>query len=81
MTDLIARLQAAATAAIADIAPGIEAAGSRLRIVTVEVEVDTKGQLVGATAWLEHRVDITKLLEDEARQAERSRPTPPMEEG
>ena len=63
MTDLIARLTEAATAAIADIAPGIEAAGSRLRIVTVEVEVGTKGQLVGATAWLEHWVNVNKILD------------------
>ncbi len=62
MTDLTERLQAAAHAAIADVAPGIEAAGSRLRLLTVEVEVDGKGRVVGAPASFQNQINVNKLL-------------------
>ena len=60
--DLTERLQEAAAAAIADVAPGIEAAGPRLRLLTVEVEVDGKGRVTGATAWLQNQINVNKLL-------------------
>ncbi len=62
MTDLTERLQAAAHAAIADVAPGIEAAGSRLRLLTVEVEIDGKGRVTGATAWLQNQINVNRVL-------------------
>ncbi len=58
--DLAERLQEAAPAAIADVAPGIEAAGPRLRLLTVEV--DGKGRVVGATAWLQNQINVNRLL-------------------
>ncbi len=61
-TDLTTRLQEAACAAIADVAPGIEAADSRLRLLTVEVEIDGKGRVVGATAWLQNQINVNRLL-------------------
>ncbi len=60
--ELTTRLTEAATAAIRDVAPGIEAAGSRLRLLTVEVEVDGRGGVVGATAWLQNQINVNKLL-------------------
>ncbi len=62
MTDLVTRLQEAATAAIGDIGPGVEAAGSRLCMLTVEVEVDGRGRVTGATAWLQNQINVNKLL-------------------
>ena len=62
MGDLTQRLTKAAAAAIRDVGPAIAAAGPRLRLVTVEVEVGSKGQVVGATAWLENRVNVNRLL-------------------
>ena len=64
MSDLTERLQAAATVAIADVAPAIEASGRRLQLVTVEVEVGSVGQVVGATAWIENKVNVNRLLGD-----------------
>ena len=60
--DLTTRLTEAAAAAIADVAPGIEAAGPRLRLLTVEVEVDGKGRVTGATAWLQKQINVNRLL-------------------
>ena len=39
-----------------------EAAGPRLRLLTVEVEVDGKRRVVGATAWLQNQINVNKLL-------------------
>jgi len=64
VSDLTERLQAAATVAIADVAPAIEASGRRLQLVTVEVEVGSVGQVVGATAWIENKVNVNRLLGD-----------------
>ncbi len=60
--DLTTRLQEAAAAAIRDVAPGIEAAGSRLRLLTVEVEVDGRGRVTGATAWLQNQINVNRVL-------------------
>ena len=62
MSDLTDRLTDAAAAAIRDIGLLIDAAGPRLKLVTVEVDVGTHGQLLGATAWLEIRVNVNRLL-------------------
>ena len=62
MSDLTERLTEAATLAIRDIGPAIDAVSGRLKLVTVEVEVGTHGQLLGATAWLENRVNVNTLL-------------------
>ncbi len=62
--DLTGRLQAAACAAIADVAPTLEAAGPKLGLLTLELEVDTKGRVVGGVAWPQLRVSVSKLLGD-----------------
>ncbi len=54
--DLVAPLQEAMVVSIRDVAPGIEAAGSRLRLLTVEVEIDGKGRVMGAMDWLQRRL-------------------------
>ncbi len=60
--DLVDRLAAAAVAAIRDVAPSIEEAGSSACLVTFEIELNAKGAVGGATCWLERRVSINKLL-------------------
>lgn len=62
MTDLTSRLQAAATAAIADIAPAIAPDPRRIRRVTIELELANGCQVVGGTAWIERSVNVGKLL-------------------
>ena len=62
MTDLVARLQEAAAAAIADVAPTSEAAGPKLGLLTIELEVSSKGQVTGATAWPQLRVNVSKVV-------------------
>ncbi len=62
MSDLTSKLQEAASAAIRDVAPAIEGGGPRLRALTVEVELDARGNVSGAVAWLQHRVNLGKLL-------------------
>ena len=62
MTDQTERLIEAATAAIRDIGPAIEQAGPKLHTLTVEIELDTRGTVNGAVAWLQHRVSLSKLL-------------------
>jgi hypothetical protein len=61
MTDLTERLARAAVAAIADIEPQIEAAGPKLRLLTIEFEVSTKGEVTHVMAWPQLRVNMTKL--------------------
>ena len=61
MTDLSESLARAAVAAIADIAPQIEAAGPRLGLLTLELEVNTKGEVVGGVAWPQLRLSGAKL--------------------
>ena len=62
MSDLTSKLQEAATAAIRDVEPTIAASVPRLRALTVEVELNTRGNVSGAVAWLQHRVNLGKLL-------------------
>ncbi len=52
----------AAVAAIADIAPQLEAAGPRLGLLTIELEIDSKGRVVGGVAWPQLRLSGAKLL-------------------
>ena len=59
MTDLSESL---ARAAVAAIAPRIEAAGPRLGLLTLELEIDSKGRVVGGVAWPQLRVNVSKLL-------------------
>ena len=47
MADLSERLARAAVAAIAAIAPQLEAAGPKLGLLTLELEISTKGEVVG----------------------------------
>ncbi len=63
-TDLTERLARAAVAAIADIAPQLEAAGPKLGLLTLELEIDSKGRVVGRVAWPQLRVNLGKLLGD-----------------
>ncbi len=60
--DLVTRLQDAAGAAIADIAPAIEAAGPKLGLLTLELEIDSKGRVTGATAWPQLRLNMNRVL-------------------
>ena len=62
MADLTERLARAAVAAIADIAPQLEAAGPKLGLLTVELELDTKGRVVGGVAWPQLRINTNKVL-------------------
>ena len=62
MTDLVTRLTEAAASAIADVAPTIEAAGLKLGMLTLELEVNTKGRVTGATAWPQLRVNVNRVL-------------------
>ena len=60
--DLVTRLQEAAAAAIADVAPTIEAAGPKLGLLTLELEVNSQGQVTGATAWPQLRLNMGRVL-------------------
>ena len=62
MTDLTTRLTEAATAAIRDVAPTIEAAGPKLGLLTLELEIDSKGRVVGGEAWLQLRLNMNRVL-------------------
>ena len=62
MSDLSESLARAAVAAIADLAPQLEAAGPKLGLLTLELEVSTKGEVTGAVAWPQLRVNLGKLL-------------------
>ncbi len=60
-TDLTTRLQAAACAAIADVAPTIEAAGKSTRRLTFEIQL-SGGVVKGAHCWIERGCNINRLL-------------------
>ena len=62
MSDLTERLQAAATAAIADIMPAIEAEPRKVRLVTIELEVANGCEVRGGMAWIERAVNVNRLL-------------------
>jgi hypothetical protein len=62
VTDLVDKIVAAAEAAIRDVAPTIEAAGPRLGLLTIELELDTKGRVVGGVAWPQLRINTNKVL-------------------
>ena len=62
MTDLVESLTAAATAAIADIMPAIEAEPRKVRILTIELELANGCEVKGGTAWIERAVNINRLL-------------------
>ena len=62
MTDLTERLAPAAVAAIADIGPQLEVAGPMLGLLTLELEICAKGEVVGGVAWPQLRVNVGKLL-------------------
>ena len=61
-TDLVERLTEAAAAAIADVMPAIKAAGPKLGLLTLELKVNTKGQVTGATAWPQLRLNMNRVL-------------------
>ena len=60
--DLAESLARAAVAAIADIAPQLEAAGPKLGLLTIELEVSAKGEVTGGVAWPQLRLSGAKLL-------------------
>ena len=62
VSDLTERLARAAVAAIADIGPQLEAAGPKLGLLTIELEVNAKGEVVGGVAWPQLRLSGAKLL-------------------
>ena len=60
--DLTERLARAAVAAISDIAPQLEAAGPKLGLLTIELEIDSKGRVVGGVAWPQLRLNMNRVL-------------------
>lgn len=62
MSERTERLTSAAAAAIAAVGPSIEQAGSKLHTLTVEIEVDTRGTVSGAVAWVQLRVNMNRVL-------------------
>ena len=61
MSDLTGRLTEAATAAIRDVAPAIEAEPRKVRPVTIELEVANGCKVTGGTAWIERAVNVGTL--------------------
>ena len=61
-TDLTERLARAAAAAVADLAPQLEAAGPKLGLLTIELEIDSKGRVVGGVAWPQLRLNMNRVL-------------------
>ena len=62
MTTLTDRLAEAAVAAIRDVGPTLEQDARRVRYLTVELELANAGEVVGAVAWIERRLDVRRLL-------------------
>jgi hypothetical protein len=58
---LIVRLQEAAAAAIADLAPVLEHELPKLKGVVIELETANNGQVIGATAWVERKASVRRL--------------------
>ena len=61
-TDLTERLARAAVTAIADLEPQITAAGPKLGLLTIELEIDGKGRVVGGVAWPQLRLNLNRVL-------------------
>ena len=62
MSDLTTKLQEAASAAIADVMPAIEADPRKVRLVTIELEVANGCEVKAGTAWIERAVNVNRLL-------------------
>lgn len=60
MTDLIERLQVAASDAIANERPSLVYEPHRLRGVTLELRIDGKGAVVESTCWVERRTKVLR---------------------
>ena len=67
MTDLVEHLTEAAAAAIRDVAPTIEAAGPKLGLLTMELEIGTKGRVVGGVARPQLRLNMNRVLDASGR--------------
>ena len=63
MADLPERLKAAAVAAIDDLSPAVMADPSKLRLLTIELELANGGTVRGGRVWLERAVNLGRLLE------------------
>ncbi len=61
MGELTERLREAG-AAIAGVAPTIEAAGPRLGLLTIESGINSKGYVTGGGAWPQLRLDMNRVL-------------------
>jgi hypothetical protein len=73
VSDLSERLKPAAVAAIDDLLPAVMTDPSKLRLLTIEIELATGGTVRGGRAWLERAVNLRSLLE--------SGPAMPLGEG
>jgi hypothetical protein len=62
MTDLITRLQEAASAAIENERPSLEAMAGHVRGVTIELIINSQGQVHEAVAYVERRTSGGALL-------------------
>ena len=62
MTDLVARLTEAATAAIANERPSLENPAGHVRGVTIELMLTSAGQIHEAVAYVERRTQAGALL-------------------
>jgi hypothetical protein len=63
LTNLSEHLKAAAVAAIDDLAPAVMADPSKLRLLTIEIELANGGTVRGGRAWLERAVNLRSLLD------------------
>jgi hypothetical protein len=61
MSGLTTRLQEAAAAAIADLAPILEHELPKLRGLVIELETGNNGQVLECTAWVERKANIKRL--------------------
>jgi len=55
---LVERLQAAATATVADVGPTLEHDLARLQFLTIELELANGGEVVDAIVWSQRRAGV-----------------------
>ena len=60
MTDLVTRLQAAASAAIANERPTLEHKPEQVKGITLELELSRAGDVVGATCYVQRQYRLPR---------------------
>ena len=61
MSDRLAKLTAAMTDALREVAPTSDAEWRKVRVVTVELEITNAGEVTYARGWLEKRLSSREL--------------------